>query len=58
MKLNLDGSFARLNTGLVAKGFSQVYEMDFEDTFSSVAKLTSVHILVSLVVTHHWPLHQ
>jgi len=43
----------KLNTGLVAKGYSQVYEMDYEDTFSSVSKLTSVHILVSLAVTHH-----
>jgi len=32
--------------------------MDYQDTFSSVAKLTSMWILISLVTTHHWLLHQ
>jgi len=35
-----------------------MYEWDYQDTFSLVAKLTSVRILVSLAATHHWLLHQ
>ena len=32
--------------------------MDYQDTFSSAAKLTSVHILFFMAATHHWLLHQ
>jgi len=28
------------------------------DTFSPVAKMTSVRLLISLATTHHWPVHQ
>ena len=48
VKLNHDGSLARLKICVVAKGYSQVYEMDYQDT-SPVAKLTSMQILASLV---------
>ena len=32
--------------------------MDYSDTFSPVAKLTSVRLFISMAATHHWPLHQ
>jgi len=32
--------------------------MDNQNTFLLVAKMTSVRIFISLVVTCHWPLHQ
>ena len=35
-----------------------MYELDYMDTFSLVMKMTSMRILVSLVATYHWPLHQ
>ena len=57
LKLNPDGSFARLKACLVAKRYSQVLGMDYQHT-QPVAKLTSMQILVSLVVTPYWPLHQ
>ena len=53
LKLNPNGSFARLKDCLIAKGYSQVYQMDYQDTFSLAAKLTSVQILFSLTATHH-----
>jgi len=37
---------------LVAKGYSEVYDIDYQDT-SLVAKLTSMQFLISLVATHH-----
>ena len=56
--LNSDESLARLNAHLVAKRYSQVYGINYQDTFSLEVKLTSVRTLVSLDATHHWPLHQ
>ena len=32
--------------------------MDYSDTFSSVAKFTSIRLFISLVATHGWDLHQ
>jgi len=38
--------------------YSQMYDIDYQDIFSLVAKLTFVRILVSLTATHYWPIHQ
>ena len=32
--------------------------MDYSDTFSPVAKMTSVRFFISLVATYNWDLHQ
>ncbi|CAM8999069.1 unnamed protein product [Rhodiola kirilowii] len=58
VKVNPDGSVACLKARLVAKGYSQTYGIDHFDTFSPVAKLTSIRLLISLAASHHWPLHQ
>ena len=58
MKVNPDGSIARLKARLVAKGYAQTYGVDYSDTFSPVAKLTSIRLFISLAATHGWDLHQ
>ena len=58
VKVNLDGSIARLKAHLVAKGYAQTYGVDYSDTFSPVAKLTSIQLFISLTATHGWDLHQ
>ena len=58
MKVNPDGSIARLKARLVVKGYAQTYGVDYYDTFSSVAKLTSIRLIISLAATHGWDLHQ
>ena len=58
IKMNPDGSVARLKARLVAKGYAQTYGVDYSDTFSPVAKLTSVRLFISMAATHDWPLHQ
>ena len=58
VKVNPNGSVARLKARLVAKGYVQTYGVDYSDTFSPVVKMTSVRLFISLVVTHNWDLHQ
>ncbi|KAK8928931.1 hypothetical protein KSP39_PZI017248 [Platanthera zijinensis] len=48
----------RLKARLVARGFAQQYDLDYEETFSPVAKLNSVWVLFSLAVHRQWPLYQ
>ena len=58
VKFNPDGSIARLKTRLVAKGYAQTYGVDYSDTFSLVAKLTFIHLFISLAASYDWDLHQ
>ncbi|XP_065880880.1 retrovirus-related Pol polyprotein from transposon TNT 1-94 isoform X1 [Euphorbia lathyris] len=58
VKVNSDGSVARLKARLVAKGFAQTYGVDYSDTFSPVAKMGSIRLFISLAAHSNWPLHQ
>ena len=46
IKNNSDGSIERLIARLVAKGYSQQYGMDYEETFVPVAKMTTSCTLI------------
>ncbi|KAA0050650.1 Cysteine-rich RLK (receptor-like protein kinase) 8 [Cucumis melo var. makuwa] len=57
-KYKADGTLDRHKARLVAKGFTQTYDIDYSETFSSVAKLKTVRVLLSVAVNKDWPLYQ
>ena len=47
VKIGLDGHVDRLKARLVAKRYTRVYGSNYYDNFSPVAKIVSVHLLLS-----------
>jgi hypothetical protein len=52
------GVITRNKTRLVAKGYSQVEGLDFDETFAPVARLDSIHILLDYATHHGFKLYQ
>lgn len=53
-----DVTISKLKTRLVAKDFTQRLGIDYIDTLRPIIKPTTLKILLSLVVSNHWPLRQ
>ncbi|RDY13777.1 hypothetical protein CR513_01261, partial [Mucuna pruriens] len=58
IKVGPNGTVDRLKARLVAKGYIQAYGFDYGDTFSPMAKITIIHLLLAMATIRHWPLHQ
>jgi hypothetical protein len=58
IKERADGSIERYKARLVAKGFNQEQGIGFTNTFSPVAKATTVRILLSIGLSHQWSIRQ
>eukprot|EP00253_Pinus_taeda_P029920 PITA_29920 len=57
-KYGPDGKVDKHKARLVAKGFSQVEGIDYNETFSPVAKMNSVRLVLSLAASFKWEVHQ
>ena len=53
MKCKANGNIERYKARLIAKGFTQTYGIDYQETFALVAKINSIRILLSLVVVRN-----
>jgi len=58
VKHNGDGSMSRYKARLVAKGYAQTYGIDYEETYSPIAKMTTIRIIITMAITKGWSLHQ
>jgi len=47
VKFNPDGLVEQLKACLVAKGYIQTYGIHYEETFSPVAKISTIRVLIS-----------
>jgi len=56
-KKDIDGSMKH-KARFVAKGFSQRFGIDYEETYSSVLAYASFRILVCIAVNQGWKIHQ
>eukprot|EP00253_Pinus_taeda_P017382 PITA_17382 len=57
-KYGPDGKVDKHKARLVAKGFSQVEGIYYTETFSPVAKMNSIRLVLSLAASLKWEVHQ
>ena len=56
IKTHSNGSIERYKARLVIKGFTQEYEIDYEETFAPVARISSVRDLLTVAAASKWDL--
>ncbi len=58
IKLVANGSIENFKARFVARGFSQIKGVDYDETFAPVARYTSIRSLISIVAEMGWQIHQ
>jgi hypothetical protein len=58
IKYAADGSVEKYKAIFLANGFSQVEEIDYEETFSPVSRYTSIRTIITLATYMGWKVHQ
>ncbi|GJR01453.1 retrotransposon protein, putative, ty1-copia subclass [Tanacetum coccineum] len=58
MKTGMDGAIHTFKARLVTKGFTQTYMVDYEETFSPVADIRAIRILIAITVFYDYGIWQ
>jgi hypothetical protein len=58
VKHNVDGFVSRYKARLVAKGYAQTYGINYEETYSLVAKMITIRVIIAIAIAKGWSLHQ
>ncbi|PKU79458.1 Retrovirus-related Pol polyprotein from transposon TNT 1-94 [Dendrobium catenatum] len=53
-----NGDIDRYKARLVALGYNQQLGVNYNETFSPVAKMPTIRLLLTLALHRHWPMHQ
>ena len=54
IKTHSDGSIKRYKAHIVAKSFTQEYEIDYEETFTPVACISFIRALLAVAAASKW----
>jgi hypothetical protein len=57
LKHAADGSIEKYKSRFVARGFSQVEGVDYDETFAPVARYTSIRAVISIAAEMGWKIH-
>ncbi len=57
-KEDSEGNTVRRKARLVARGFTQVEGIDYEETFAPTAKFVTVRLIISLATSLNWSMEQ
>ncbi len=58
VKHNVNGSMNIYKTRLVTKSYAQTYGIDYEKTYSLIAKMTTIKTIIVMAIAKGWFLHQ
>jgi poly-D-alanine transfer protein DltD len=53
----VDEKISRYKTMIASKGFQQVHDIDYDDTFSLVTNMDSIHLALDIAATKGWEVH-
>jgi hypothetical protein len=57
-KYKVNGEVDKYKERLVAKGFAQEYGVDYNETFSPVARLDTIRMVLAIATKHNWKVYQ
>ena len=58
IKHNVNGTINQFKAWLVAESYAQTHGIDYDETFSPVAKMTTVRTVIATAAEKGWHLHQ
>ena len=57
-KIDMDGNVQTCNTRLIAKGFKQIHDSDYDETLSLIAMIKCINILLAIAIYCDYKIQQ